>query len=82
LTGARVRRPDLGTPIVIAEPEHPASVAYRAIAGHLAQQVSICSFGRLRSRSSRRLPRPTDPRATTPVEIESASRFEPRHHLG
>jgi ATP-binding protein involved in chromosome partitioning len=35
---------DLGTPIVMAEPDHPASVAYRDIAGRLAQQVSIRSF--------------------------------------
>jgi ATP-binding protein involved in chromosome partitioning len=35
---------DLGTPIVKAEPDHPASVAYREIAGRLAQQVSIRSF--------------------------------------
>jgi len=41
----RVReQADLGTPIVIAEPAHPAAAAYREIAGKLAQQVSIRSF--------------------------------------
>jgi MinD-like ATPase involved in chromosome partitioning or flagellar assembly len=35
---------DEGTPIVLAEPEHPASIAYREIAGRLAQQVSIRAF--------------------------------------
>jgi ATP-binding protein involved in chromosome partitioning len=35
---------DRGTPIVIAEPEGPSARAYREIAGHLAQQVSIRAF--------------------------------------
>ena len=35
---------DRGTPIVLTDPENPAAVAYRDIAGKLAQQVSIRSF--------------------------------------
>jgi len=41
----RVReQADVGKPIVISDPESPAAVAYRDIAGKLAQQVSIRSF--------------------------------------
>jgi ATP-binding protein involved in chromosome partitioning len=41
----RVReQADRGVPTVIADPESPAAVAYREIAGRLAQQVSIRSF--------------------------------------
>jgi ATP-binding protein involved in chromosome partitioning len=36
---------DTGAPIVTSEPESPAAVAFRAIAGALAQRISIATLG-------------------------------------